>query len=383
MSAVRLPTTPPRSSLAALAVVAAGLTASGAVAAFDADAIDTAARLLPRLHSLIVSRRGEVIFERYYNKAQATRPANVKSASKSVIAALVGIAIDRKLVAGVRTPLTTWFPELAKDPDPRKRAITVEDLLEMRSGLEGTSGREYGAWVSSGNWVRYALNQPMTAAPGEDMDYSTGNSHLLSALLTKATGMSTWRFANETLARPLGFTLAQWPRDPQGLYFGGNEMLMTPRQLLAIGELYRNGGRANGRQIVPEAWVTRSCRGRARELPSWARGLGPGGVPDPMRDRKYGYGWWVHDIAGHETCFAWGYGGQYAFVVPDLELVIVSTASPDVGEERRGHRRELFDILSRQIVAPLSAATGLDGPQSKPASRLSAHAGLAILSRTH
>ena len=114
----------------------------------DADAIDTAARTLPRLHSLIVSQRGEVIFERYYNKATAARPANVKSASKSVIAALVGIAIDRELIAGVRTPIGTWFPELANDADPRKRAITVEDLLEMRSGLEGTSGREYGAWVT-------------------------------------------------------------------------------------------------------------------------------------------------------------------------------------------------------------------------------------------
>jgi CubicO group peptidase (beta-lactamase class C family) len=340
----------------AIAVVLGATLGTGAVAAFDADAIDTAARALPRLHSLLVSQRGQLIYERYYNKATATRPVNVKSASKSVIAALVGIAIDRGLIKDVRTPLTVYFPELVKDPDPRKRAITVEHLLEMRSGLEGTSGRGYGAWVTSGNWVRHALGRPMTADPGEDMDYSTGNTHLLSALLTKATGVSTWRFANEVLARPLGFTLAQWPRDPQGIYFGGNDMLMTPRQLLALGELYRNHGRANGRQVVPEAWVARSCRGRARELPSWARGVGPGGQPDPMRDRKYGYGWWVHDLAGHDTCFAWGYGGQYAFVVPDLDLVIVSTASPDLSEERRGHRRELFDLITRQIVEPLAAA---------------------------
>ena len=97
------------------------------------------------------------------------------------------------------------------------------------------------------------------------MDYSTGNTHLLSAILTKATGMSTWRFANDALARPLGFTLPQWPRDPQGIYFGGNEMLMTPRQLLAFGELYRNRGRVNGRQVVPEAWVDAVVPGRARD----------------------------------------------------------------------------------------------------------------------
>jgi CubicO group peptidase (beta-lactamase class C family) len=351
---------PPGRRVVLVALAVAGLLTTP-LTAFSPDAIDAAARVLPRLHSLLVSQRGQVIFERYYNRATAARPANVKSASKSVIAALVGIAVDRGLIKDVRTPLTTYFPELAKDADARKRTITVEDLLEMRSGLEGTSGREYGAWVTSGNWVRHALTRPMTAAPGEDMDYSTGNSHLLSAILTKATGVSTWRFANDALARPLGFTLPQWPRDPQGIYFGGNDMLMTPRQLLAVGELYLNRGRANGRQIVPEAWVARSCQGRPRELPSWARGLGPGGEPDPMRDRQYGYGWWVHDIGGHATCFAWGYGGQYAFVVPDLELVIVSTASPDVGEERRGHRRQLFDILRTQIIGPLSTARSTAG----------------------
>ncbi len=328
--------------------------ATRATAAFNPEAIDTAARALPRLHSLLVSQRGQVLYERYYNGRTAARPANVKSASKSVISALVGVAIARGHIAGVATPIATWFPELAKDADPRKRAITVEHLLEMRSGLEGTSGRGYGAWVTSGNWVRHALTRPMIAAPDDDMDYSTGNTHLLSAILTKATGVSTWRFANDVLARPLGFTLAQWPRDPQGVYFGGNDMLLTPRQLLAFGELYLNRGRAAGRQVVPEAWVARSCQGRTRELPSFARG--PGGMLDPMRDRQYGYGWWVHDLAGHATCFAWGYGGQYAFVVPDLDLVIVSTASPDVGEERRGHRRELFALLTEHVVKPLAVA---------------------------
>src|SRR5688572_20394205 len=214
--------------------------------ALRVDRIDAAARTLPRLYSLLVSRRGEVMFERYYNSRGRDRQANIKSASKSVIAALVGIALDRKLIPDIKTPIVTYFPELAKDPDVRKRAITVEHLLMMRPGLEGTSNRNYGAWVTSRNWVRHALARPMFAAPGEEMEYSTGNSHLLSAILTQATGKSTWQFANEVLARPLGFSLAQWPRDPQGIYFGGNDMLMTPRQMLAFGELYLNkseGGR--------------------------------------------------------------------------------------------------------------------------------------------
>jgi CubicO group peptidase (beta-lactamase class C family) len=188
------------------------------------------------------------------------------------------------------------------------------------------------------------------------MEYSTGNTHLLSAILTKASGRSTWQFANEVLAKPLGFSLPQWPRDPQGIYFGGNDMLMTPRQMLAFGELYLNRGRANGQQIVPERWVARSCEGRAREFRPGDRRLGPNQPVDPMRDRRYGYGWWVHEIDGYETCFAWGYGGQYVFVVPKLDLVIVTTASPDVSEERRGHRQLIFDILSRHIIDPIAAA---------------------------
>ena len=342
--------------LAAATVVcsAAGTGAAG----LNADAIDAAARSLPRLHSLLVSQRGELIFERYYNRRRPEQPANIKSAAKSVISALVGIALDRGLIADVRTPIVTFFPEVARDPDPGKKAITVEDLLTMRSGLEGTSNRNYGAWVTSRNWVEHALARPMFAPPGAIMEYSTGNTHLLSAILTKASGKSTWQFANDVLANPLGFTLASWPRDPQGIYFGGNDMLMTPRQMVAFGELYLNRGRANGRQIVPERWVARSCEGRRREFRPGER-FGRGAAnpfPDPMRDRQYGYLWWVYNIGGHETCFAWGYGGQYIFVVPDLDLVIVTTASPDVSEERRGHRQRVFDILLRQVVEPLAVS---------------------------
>src|SRR5690606_20878602 len=107
-----------------------------------------------------------------------------------------------------------------------------------QSGLESTSGRNYGAWVQSRNWVRDALRRPLVVPPGTRMEYSTGTSHLLSALLTRVTKKSTWAFAQETLAKPLGFSLPRWPQDPQGIYFGGNDMLLTPRQMVAFGELY-------------------------------------------------------------------------------------------------------------------------------------------------
>ena len=194
----------------------------------------------------------------------AGRVTNVKSVSKSVISTLVGIAIERRLIPGVRQPIATYFPELARDADPRKRRITIEDLLTMRSGLISTSFDNYGAWVGSRNWVDYVLRRPMVADPGEDMEYSTGNTHLLSAILTKATKQSTWAFAQQQLGTPLGFTISRWPRDPQGIYFGGNDMLLSPAQMLSIGQLYLNRGRAGSRQLVPAAWVDASCTGLGR-----------------------------------------------------------------------------------------------------------------------
>ena len=291
---------------------------------------------LPQLHSLLVSHRGELLLEYYAPGRGASRLANIKSASKSIIAALVGIAIARGLIKSVDEPIATYFPEVRRDSDKRKQQITVEDLLTMRSGLQSTSGGNYGAWVGSRNWVQYALARPLVSEPGTSMEYSTGTSHLLSALLTRVTRMSTHQFAQSTIGRPLGITLAPWPRDPQGIYFGGNEMLMTPRQMIAFGNLWLNRGRVNGQQIVPAEWVDTSCKPRTRSV--W----------DP--DREYGYGWWIQDFAGADACFAWGFGGQYIFTFRELHLVVVFTSSTAVSDERHGYRRQLFDLLERDVI---------------------------------
>ncbi|HSC28911.1 MAG TPA: serine hydrolase, partial [Vicinamibacterales bacterium] len=233
----------------------AGTVASAPLDPADLSETGRAAAGLPRLHSLLVSLRGELILEHYARGFGASRLANIKSASKSIVSALVGIAIERGHIKGVHEPISAYFPELRRDPDPRKAAITIEDLLTMRSGLESTSGRNYGAWIRSRNWVRYALERPMIADPGTSMEYSTGSTHLLSAILSKATKMTTWQFARSALMKPLGVTLASWTRDPQGIFMGGNEMLMTPRQMLAFGEMYRNGGRVSGRQILSKNFI--------------------------------------------------------------------------------------------------------------------------------
>jgi len=324
--------------LAAFALLMA-TTPSGGQSVTPAPFLEGAAKAaaeLPRLRSLLVSHRGSLVLERYFGGARAATPANIKSASKSVIAALVGIAVSRGLIPDVDQRIAAYFPELAKDPEPKKRDITIEDLLTMRSGLASTSGRGYGAWVQSGNWVRYVLARPLVDEPGTRVEYSTGSSHLLSAILTKAAKMSTWQFAQEQLAKPLGFSLTRWAQDPQGIYFGGNEMLMTPRQMIRFGELYENDGRIGDRVVIPKDWIDRTQVGRGRSR--WGS------------DREYGYGFWIREFAGHQSYYAWGYGGQFIFVIPELDLVVVTTSRSDVSRERRDHLAAIYDIVENLIV---------------------------------
>jgi len=296
---------------------------------------------MSRLYGVVVSQNGEIILEDYYQESHRDKLVNIKSASKSIISALVGIAIQHGYIQGVDAPIKDYFGDLSEDNfDEEKNNITISDLLSMQSGLRPTSNRNYGVWVLSNDWVKFALTQSMEASPGTIMRYSTGNTHLLSAILTKATGKSTLEFAREYLSDSLGFNLASWPTDPQGIYFGGNDMEMTARQMLRFGELYLNGGQVNGEQVISEEWVKLSLKRHA--------------ISTRERGRYYGYGWWLKKMAGYEVNYAWGYGGQYIILVPELKLVVVTTSSSTPHQDRRYHRRALTDFIENDIIQTVS-----------------------------
>lgn len=301
-------------------------------------AIVEAAETIAPLRTLIVARDGETLAERGFRGHSPGAATNIKSASKSVISALVGIAIDRGVLEG---PDQTIAPllraDLPPDPDPRMAEITIGNLLSMQAGLGRTSGANYGRWVSSRNWVRAALAQPFDGEPGGAMLYSTGSSHLLSAILTRATGRSTLELAREWLGPLDGFAIGGWERDPQGIYLGGNQLAMSPRSLLAFGELYRRGGvTAGGRRIVSREWIDASWRARTA-----SRFTGDG----------YGYGWFLRDMAGHQVRYAWGYGGQMLYIVPELDLTVVMTSDDDQSAARNGHRNDLHRLMEEIIRA--------------------------------
>jgi len=225
---------------------------------------------------------------------------------------------------------------LRKRRAPRKQRITVRNLLTQQAGLESTSFGNYGAWVSSRDWVADALRRPMVDVRGGEMIYSTGNTHVLGAVLAEATGRPLRAYAQDRLFTPLGVRIRSWQRSPVGRYFGGNNLALTPRGLLRVGQLYLNGGRAGGRQVLPPEWIDLSWKTYVRST---------------YRDHQYGYLWFTHRFGGERVAFAWGYGGQYVFVVPRLNLVVACTsalgARPSGGDD---HNTQILRLLERHII---------------------------------
>ncbi|WP_101927308.1 MULTISPECIES: serine hydrolase domain-containing protein [Luteimonas] len=322
-------------SLLLCALLAAPL-ASAADAPLD-QVLDAAGDLTP-LRTVLVARDGTVLAERGYRGASPGRATNIKSASKSVVSALVGIAIERGLLDGVDQPVAPLLADkLPGTPDPRLASLTIGHLLSMQAGLQPTSGRQYGRWVAQRDWVRAALAQPFVDDPGGGMLYSTGSTHLLSAILTRVGGKSTLALARDWLGPQAGFAITSWDRDPQGIYFGGNQMAMTPRSLLAFGELYRNDGRAaSGAQLLPATWIAQSWRPRTRSIYT-----GDG----------YGYGWFARRIGGHDVRYGWGHGGQMLYIVPSLGMTVAMTSDDAAGAAGSGHLGDLHALLARIIAS--------------------------------
>jgi len=322
--------------LVVIAVLLAPVASPAAQPSAALDRVLDQAGDLAALETVVIARHGRIIAERGYRGHSPARPTNIKSASKIVISALVGIAIDKGILDGTGQRVAALLPgDLPADPDPRLRQVTVGHLLSMQAGLGSTSGPGYGAWVGSRNWVRAALARPFVDQPGGGMIYSTGSTHLLSAILARHGGRPTLDLARAWLGAIDGFAIASWIRDPQGIHLGGNEMAMSPRSLLALGEIYRNGGvTADGTRVMSQRWVEASWALRTQ-----SRYTGDG----------YGYGWFLRRIAGQDVRYGWGFGGQMLYVVPALDLTVVMTSDDRASAARSGHRDALHDLLGQII----------------------------------
>ncbi|RFC63390.1 class C beta-lactamase-related serine hydrolase [Fulvimarina endophytica] len=306
-----------------------------------ADAIARAGSFA-NLRTMLVAVNGETLVDEGFGGYATNRPANIKSASKSLISLLVGIAIDKGLIENADQPIADFLEaKFPPDPDPRLEEITIGNLLSMQAGLERTSGANYGAWIASRDWVADALSRPFVDEPGGSMLYSTGSTHLLSAVLTRASGRPTREIARDWLAGS-GIGPIDFERDPQGIDLGGNQTAMTPRSLLNLGELYRRGGVvADGTRIVSQDWIEASWTPRTRSR---------------FHAGRYGYGWFIERFAGEDAYYGWGYGGQMIYVVPSLELTVAITSDETVPSGRTGYREDLHALVSQEII-PAARAT--------------------------
>jgi len=295
------------------------------------------------INSLLISQQGEMLAEVYFGRMNAVRANNIKSASKSILSLLTGIAIEKGYLDGLDQPIGEFFPEyFGANPDPVKEAITIEDLLTMRSGLASTSRANYGRWVVSNNWIRYALDRPMSGVPGIDRAYSTGNTHLLGVIIARASGMNLKQFSERYLFNPMNIRVYGWDRDPQGYYFGGNNLALRPADMVKIGQLMMNLGEWEGEQLLSGDWIIRSIE------PVTGR---RSGIDD------YGYLWFRRMAGDHHMIYAFGNGGQYIMILPELETVITVTTRNETNEATRNYRGELFRQIDREIVPRLAGET--------------------------
>lgn len=296
---------------------------------------------IPSVRSLFVQKNDSLLIQKYFDGQQPGRPMNMKSASKSIISLLVGIAIDRGLIESKDQPIYHYFPEYFERlpaSDSLKRTITIEDLLTMRSGLETTSFHNYGRWVTSDDWVTFVLEQPMVEKPGGEMVYSTGTSHLLSVIVEKASGMTTRAFAEAYLFRPLHIEPGGWQQDPDGYYFGGNNLALKPSDMVKIGQMALNGGTYEGTRIVSKEWIRSSFKTYTRSN---------------YNPYDYGYMWWNRRVGDYKVFFAWGYGGQYIFMLPELDAVVVITSSLAGATQSRRYKEPVFELLQSELIPVL------------------------------
>ncbi len=285
--------------------------------------------------SLLIIRNGVIVLEVYDYPYTQNQKHILNSCTKSFVSALVGIAIDQGLIPGIHSKVLDYFPEYRfVDRDPRKQAITIENLLTMTSGIDwpqyGPNNINTKMTQSHGDWVKFILERPIAVEPGSQANYSNGDAHLLSAILQKATGETALDFGWVHLFQPLGISDVRWDYDPKGISIGSATLYLTPRDMAKLGYLYFKDGVWEGRKIISADWVQKSIQSHTK-MPI------AGGYAD------YGYYWWVYpDLGMYE---AWGAAGQRIAVFPELNIVTVITANDPNDAPVTAFSREIYHYI--------------------------------------
>jgi CubicO group peptidase (beta-lactamase class C family) len=310
------------------------------------------------VRSVIIARHGRLVVEEYFPRTEGDRreqairrasPVEMTSATKSVTSILIGIAIDKGLIRGEDERLATFFPEYAEvfAADPNKAKLTLKDLLTMTAGLAWdewtlpyTDARNnHVAMLRSDDPIRYVLERPVVATPGETLAYNSGLSIVLGQVIFKASGLRADKFAERYLFEPLGITDFYWSKWPGEIVQTGGGLFLRPRDMAKLGQLFLNNGRWHGKPIVSEAWVKESTAAHVDATK----------IIPAARANGYAYQWWLGSfkVDGRDvpSYSARGRGGQFIFVFPEQQMVVVFTSPAD-----NPLTFQPLDIITRDIL---------------------------------
>lgn len=306
---------------------------------------DIHAGKLINTHSVLIAQEGKLVYENYFEGFNANIPHDLRSASKSISSAIIGIAMDDGILESVDQKLYDFLPaEYESTKDELKSKITLEDLLTMSSGLEvnGQASEDNYQQTMDTPWLKTVLEAPMVKEPGTYADYGSANPFLLGVCLNEVLEAPLEDYMNEKLFAPLGITnYINQTDDTESIpYFGGG-MLLTPRDLLKFGQLYLNKGQWQGEQVISEQWVEASFQKYRR-------------LQDAQDKNEYGYLWWHDTYAAKGKEFrsieARGAGGQFIFILPELESVVVITAGNFRNRKGNQSREVLRDYILPALV---------------------------------
>jgi len=307
--------------------------------------------LCPHLHALLIIRHGKLVVEEYFNNWQADKIHTLQSVTKSFTSALVGIAVARGEFKGVEEKVLDFFPQMKgiANLDEKKASMRLKDILTMRTGVDydesGPGSAHEQMTRLPGGWDRFYLDRPMRSSPGKEFHYDSGGVILLAAMLKNRTGMHADEYAERFLFKPLEIEKKFWLKNQEGHTHAGGGLALTARDTAKFGLLYLNNGRWGDVQVVPEAWVRESFQKRV-DL------AGPGQPPS-----GYGYLWWIGapDPRGngkHDVYFARGRFGQYIFIVPEHDMVVVVMGMAPAGPEQIKPIEILYDRILTAVKHP-------------------------------
>jgi CubicO group peptidase (beta-lactamase class C family) len=290
-------------------------TATPSSQGMNGDLLDEAGDVAADFYSmrgLVVVRHGYIVYERYFRGYDVNDRPVVRGVVGAITSAAYGIALARGDLDSLDLPLADALPQYVAPDDSVRRRITVRHLLTMTSGLDSEQADEA---VEDTSWARAWAQAPIVTEPGTTFRYDGALPHLLSAILTARTQTSLAEYMRVRLFQPLGITGTTWDNAPEGLTSGYSGLGIRAREMAKIGQLYLQGGMWNGQQVLPVEWTEQAGMNHA-----------PGGTAAA----GYGYLWWISDETGSSAFFGAGYGGQYLYVIPDLDLVVAITGDPDV-----------------------------------------------------